>query len=188
MEEHQYHLTAVQKKQEVEQKCSVSVSECEKNRKACVAATATNLKLENETITNNLCHKTEIIANDLKRETQFTDSKIKLSILNLKLWIITAVILFLFSGGSTFVCAIKSYGNIEERVKTIAENQKSIETQLEVLRKEIYKLIPIGQYRQEQASEKKTLIGGGMEANEFFRNDKNRSVEYVARYGKYFLY
>ncbi len=73
---------------------------------------------------------------------EITESKIKLSVLNLKLWIVTSVVMFLVGTGSTFVCGIRSYAKIEERVDTISSNQKSLETIVDSLRKEIWKLSP----------------------------------------------
>jgi hypothetical protein len=98
-------------------------------------------KKEDSCVDISVCEKNRESCNEL------IESKIKLSVLNLKLWIVTSVVLFLISTGGTFVCAVKSYGKIEQRVDTITENQKALETTVESLRQEIWKLIPIGRSR-----------------------------------------
>lgn len=103
--------------------------------------TAQKQKKESSCIDISVCEKNRESCNEL------IESKIKLSVLNLKLWIVTSVVLFLISTGGTFICAVKSYGKIEQRVDTITENQKALETTVESLRQEIWKLIPIGRQR-----------------------------------------
>jgi len=101
-------------------------------------------KPENEkqeiTVLRTECERIRTSCNEL------IDSKIKLSVLNLKLWIVTSVVMFLLGTGSTFVCGLRSYGKIEEKVETISENQQAQEKQIEALRQEIWKIIPIGRY------------------------------------------
>lgn len=80
--------------------------------------------------------------------SELIESKIKLSIINLKLWIVTSIVIFLISTGSTFVCAIRSYAKIEQKVETISEEQKANNKVIENFRQELWKIIPIGRYRE----------------------------------------
>ena len=77
---------------------------------------------------------------------ELIESKIKLSVLNLKLWIVCAVVMFLVGTGSTFVCGLRSYGRIEEKVEAISKNQEANSAQIESLRQEVWKLVPVGRY------------------------------------------
>lgn len=97
---------------------------------------------QQEYVPHNACENTRKTCNEL------IDSKIKLSVVNLKLWIITSVVMFLAGTGSTFACGIKSYGKIEEKVESISKNQEAQASQIEALRQEVWKLIPIGQHKQ----------------------------------------
>lgn len=87
-------------------------------------------------------HEKEIINESI-------DSKIKIAILNIKLWVVTSVVIFLVGSGSTFMCAMRNAGAIEEQIKGISEKQHILETQVESLRKEIWERIPIPSTRHE---------------------------------------
>jgi GTP cyclohydrolase II len=124
----------------------------------------TQSSLHSECINSTVCEKNREACNEL------IESKIKLSVLNLKLWIVTSIVLFLVSTGGTFVCAIRSYGKIEQRVDTITENQKALETSVESLRQEIWKLIPTGRYRTTAPSSLPSTENRNDESNEAFNN------------------
>ena len=78
------------------------------------------------------------------------DSKIKIAVLNIKLWVVTAVVVFLVGSGSTFMCAMRTAGNVEAQINNIAEKQHVLETQVESLRKEIWDRIPIPSARNRE--------------------------------------
>lgn len=96
----------------------------------------------------------QVSFSDLEKEkeaiNESIESKIKIAILNLRLWIITAVIVFLVTTGSGLMCMMRTAGKVEEKVDTIQTSQMTFGKQLEQLRQEIWQKIPIGFYRQQQ--------------------------------------
>jgi len=70
------------------------------------------------------------------------DSKIKISVMDLRLWIVTSLVVFLLGFGGSVMCGIKQVGNIEERIANQGETIKKLDTQIESLRQEIWSVVP----------------------------------------------
>lgn len=92
---------------------------------------------------------------------ELNDSKIKLAILGMRLWIVTAVVVFLIGSGGSIMCYARSSGRTEEKVDNTAAKIEKIENQIEGLRQEIWQIIPIGKYRDNVDD----TGGGGIDAN-----------------------
>lgn len=115
------------------------------------------------TVTSSQCEKNRTSCSEL------VDSKIKLSILTLKLWVITSVVLFFFSAGSTFVCTARWTGKIEEKVDATSKQVEALDDVVEALRQEVWKLTP----------HRYSSLEGDRDAN--IRNLEKREVR-IARY------
>ncbi len=74
---------------------------------------------------------------------ELVEQRIKNSILSLKLWIVTTVVLFLFSAGGTLMCAMRTAGQLEERIENLSSKQETLQKSVDFLREEIWKRIPI---------------------------------------------
>jgi hypothetical protein len=109
-----------------------------------------------QTMVNNMeCEKIR------KTCCELNDSKVKLAILGMRLWIVTAVVVFLVGSGGSIMCYARSSGRTEEKVDNTAAKIEKIENQIEGLRQEIWQVIPIGKYRDNVDN----TGGGGIDAN-----------------------
>jgi hypothetical protein len=107
-----------------------------------------------QTMVNNMeCEKIR------KTCCELNDSKIKLAVLSLRLWIVTSIVVFIIGSGGGIMCYAKSTGRMEEKVDNTAAKIQTIENQIEGLRQEIWSKIPIGTYRDDNTG------GGGIDAN-----------------------
>lgn len=73
--------------------------------------------------------------------SELIEQKLKNTVLSLKLWITVSVLTFLIASGTTFVCAVRSVGHVEEKVQTIEKTIDTSTKQIEYLREEIWKII-----------------------------------------------
>lgn len=74
------------------------------------------------------------------------ESKIKVAVLDLRLWIVTSIVVFLLGFGGSVMCGIKQVGNIEERIANQGDAIKKLDAQIEMLRKEVWEAAHIGPY------------------------------------------
>ena len=76
--------------------------------------------------------------NRRKSDNEILEQKIKINVLDLKLWIITSIVIFLFSTGGTFIYMAKKAGSTEEQIAGIIKTQGEFKNTIDVFRDELW--------------------------------------------------
>jgi len=71
------------------------------------------------------------------------DAKLKSAVLGTKLWVVIAAIMFLCTSGTSIVCTARNAGQAEEKINSLNDKFDSMNTQLGVLRQEIWDALGI---------------------------------------------
>lgn len=69
------------------------------------------------------------------------ETKIKIAVLDIKLWIITSLVIFLVTFGGSIMCSVKKFGQLEEQIERNSKDIGIFDNKIQYLRNEDIRIL-----------------------------------------------